>query len=335
MLGLSAAALFARERLRRTEAVSLGGGALLIAAWLCHPFPGKLLAFLGAAPTWEERLSGLRELSFYPVQAAAIVSWPVVAWTGAGVALALRHWRDPRRCAPVLCALLLGCATGTHPDKRPQDLLTFLPILYVLAELAWHEAVVARVRATGEALLLGTASAALVLVLLDPRPALREERRAGAPLRPVADVVSFLASQTQPDDRTLVLGGVAHLPHELVEWETLRWHGAGDPAVGYLDYPGSREDDPRYREGYPVHPSPAFAQVLDGHLRAGEYDRVVSLSVSDDSVLSPPWQKPWDAWSQNYVRAMAGQTLYPLQAAREFPELEVTARLYVRPEGRR
>jgi hypothetical protein len=315
---------------RREIVALLGGLGLPVAAWLAYPFPAKLSGLYGFSVNRDEGLRGLEDLLFYPTAIAGMVSWPVLAWLAAAVALGLGRAREPRTSAAVFFVVLSAVMIGLHPNKQERYVLTTLPVAYVLGEI--------ELRHQGGRLiprrLAAPAGVGLVVALaffLDPRPQLRDERDGGAALRGAQSIVDFTVEHVRPEERTLVLGSTGHLPHLLVQWELVVRKGARDGVVDALPFPGEEGWDSRYRQGYPTELTAEYEQALARALGPGGYDRVVTLQIPPGSAFMPDWTTRWDAWGQNYVALMVSQTRYPLVAQASFPESSVSVRVYERP----
>jgi hypothetical protein len=175
------------------------------------------------------------------------------------------------------------------------------------------------------------AGAAGLLLALDPRPHLEDQRRADDPIRPAFAVVDFALSQLRREHRVLVLGSTALLPHMALHWEAITRGRGVDEVFDALEFPGAKQWDDRYRRGYPEEMTPEYAPILDRSLRSSTYDRVVTLAIPPGSAFCPDWLRRWDAWGQNFTLLMARQSTYRLVADRAFPEADVRVRVYSRP----
>jgi hypothetical protein len=311
-------------------ALLFGGFALPVAAWLAYPFPGKIVAFYGFSVNRDEGLSGLADLFYYPLQVAAILSWPVTVWLLAAALSSLRGLRDPRAATPPLFALLGLAMITAHPNKQMRYAFTVLPVLYVTAELELR-GLTRRFLPTRARAFVGAALLALLAVILDPRPVLRDARRNAQELQEADSIVDFIVSRIGPGERTLVLGSCGRLPHLLVQWELVTRRGATEAVVDLLTFPGEKAWDPRYRQGYPTEMTADYDRALEAALGPDGYDRIVTLRIPPGSVFMPDWLTRWDAWGQNYVALMERQSRYPLIAEQDFPETAVKVRLYARP----
>jgi hypothetical protein len=98
--------------------------------------------------------------------------------------------------------------------------------------------------------------------------------------------------------------------------------------VSLLTFPGETGWDPRYRTGYPPEMRPEYASTLHDILVSGRYAVVITVELGPSSPFLPDWQARWDAWGQNYVRAMQAQGVYVLRDEAAFPESDAKVRIY-------
>jgi hypothetical protein len=224
----------------------------------------------------------------------------------------------------VASALLL---LTLHPNKQTRYLWPVLPVLLVLAETEaarW-------VRRWRRVAVLWPAAA--VLLFLAPRPFSRVTEAASsvAELRGARAIVGFAADAVAARQPVLFLGTTGLLPHYALTWELVEREGR-EPEVDLLTFPGDTGWDPRFRQGYPAEMRPEYAERLGEALGSRRYGSVVTLALAESSPFRPPWLAKWDAWGQNYVRAMdeqAGESGYVLQAERSFPADGSVVRAYV------
>jgi hypothetical protein len=76
--------------------------------------------------------------------------------------------------------------------------------------------------------------------------------------------------------------------------------------------------------------------ALKQALSSGRFRSVVTLELGPRSPFLPDWLTKWDAFGQNYVRAMAqpeAQEAYALATERAFPESDARVRIFFRRDS--
>jgi hypothetical protein len=125
------------------------------------------------------------------------------------------------------------------------------------------------------------------------------------------------------------------LPHLALTWEILE-HEQREPAVDLLLFPGAEGGGAAHRTGYPAQMGPEYGAALEQALASGRFRSVVTLELGPASPFLPEWLAKWDAFGQNYVRAMAepeAQADYVLAAERAFPESDARVRIFIRRDS--
>jgi hypothetical protein len=327
---LLALAWRARERGWRPLLAAAAGALAPIVAWGSAVFarePQRLDELLGILRNKDEGLRGLENALFHARALAEFVGWPLAIAVLVLLLATVSRRVEPARLPAVLFVASALLLLTLHPNKQTRYLWPVLPVLLVLAETEaarW-------VRRWRRVAVLWPAAA--VLLFLAPRPFSRVTEAASsvAELRGARAIVGFAADAVAARQPVLFLGTTGLLPHYALTWELVEREGR-EPEVDLLTFPGDTGWDPRFRQGYPAEMRPEYAERLGEALGSRRYGSVVTLALAESSPFRPPWLAKWDAWGQNYVRAMdeqAGESGYVLQAERSFPADEAVVRAYV------
>jgi hypothetical protein len=323
-----------REVGMRPLLAALVGAFVPVAGWACAAFarePHRVDEFLGILANKDEGLRGLEDALFYGQAVVDLVGWPLgIAVLLLLVMTALRRAEAPRLPSLLFVGMALLLLT-LHPNKQQRYLFPVLPVMLMLAETeaAW------RLRRRQGLFVLWPAAAVLVLLARNPLAHVAEAAATAAELRGSRAIVEYVADNVPPRQPVLFLGTTGRLPHYALTWELLE-RDHREPDVDLLPFPGDSGWDPRFRRGYPSEPRPEYAQLLHQALATGRYGSVVTLALGDRSPFRPAWLAKWDAWGQNYVRAVdehAGESGYALRADRAFPGDDAVVRIFV-PERR-
>jgi hypothetical protein len=323
-----------REVGQRPLLAALAGAFVPAAGWACAVFarePRRLDVFLGILANKDEGLRGLQGTVFYGRTLLDFVGWPL----GSVVLLllvvaALRRAEAPRLPSLLFVGLALLLLT-LHPNKQQRYLVPVLPVMLVLAETEAAR----QLRRRPRLFVLWPAAAVLVLVARNPLAPVAEAAAAAAETRGSRAIVDYVADSIPPGQPVLFLGTTGRLPHYALTWELLE-RDHREPDVDLLPFPGDSGWDPQFRGGHPREMRPEYARLLRQALATGRYGSVVTLALGDRSPFLPPWLAKWDAWGQNYVRAVdehAGESGYVLRADRAFPGDDALVRIFV-PERR-
>jgi hypothetical protein len=211
-----------------------------------------------------------------------------------------------------------------HPNKQWRYFLPALPILPAIAEA---EVVRRLPRWRGMAWLWAAGAVALFLAR-GPLVQIQESARDRAQVAGAQPVLDYVVAQVPQGQPVLVLGSTGLLPHSALIWELFASEGR-EPEVELLLFPGEEGWDPRYRSGYPAEMRPEYATLLEAQLAKARYT-VVTFEIGPRSPFMPDWMTRWDAWGQNYVRAMKAQPGYTVTAERAFADSDTRVRVYTR-----
>jgi hypothetical protein len=300
----------------------------LWAAWIFLPDPLRLLELHGAFVNRDEGLRGLADLLFYPRAVVALVGVPValtvmLSWA----ALIVRGHLGRRRTAVLFVGIALAMLTA-HPNKQERYLFAVLPVVLILAET---EAARVLARLPGRNV-LWPAAAVLLVAAVDPRARLREAARDAASLDEARPILAYVAQAVGNRQPVLFLGTTGRLPHLALTWELLERQGS-EPEVDLLLFPGENGWEGSHRSGYPAEMGPEYPRLLREALGPGRYGSVVTLALGERSPFLPDWLAKWDAWGQNYVRAMndlQAAEPYVLESERTFPAGDAQVRIFMR-----
>ena len=81
---------------------------------------------------------------------------------------------------------------------------------------------------------------------------------------------------------------------------------------------------------------PEYTAALQRALSSGRFRTVVTLELGPASPFMPDWLAKWDAFGQNYVRAMTERETpadYTLESDRAFPASDAKVRIYARRDA--
>ena len=315
-------------------APALAGMGLPIAAWLAWmllPNPFRAPALLGAFVNRDEGLRGLAGLAFYPRVVVSAIGMSVAVVSALLLLASVARGRLGRRRPAVLFVGVALLMLMVHPNKQARYLLPILPVLFVLAETELSDWL-RRLRGRE---ILWPALAVMVLVARDPLNEIRWGSVGKARLEDARPIVAYVESIVGDRQPVLFLGTTGMLPHLALTWEILE-HRKREPAVDLLPFPAAGPAGPRYRAGYPPGDGPEYDVALREALASGRFRSVVTLELGPASPFLPQWLAKWDAFGQNYVRAMArpeAQVDYALASERAFPESDATVRIFVRRDA--
>jgi hypothetical protein len=334
-LPLMAAVLFARAWRTRQDGfaplvAALAGIVVPIAVWLAWmlvPDPLRAGDILAAFVNRDEGLHGLADLSFYPRAIASEVGTPAALITLALWAALLTRGLGRRLCA-VVFIIVTAVMLTLHPNKQVRYLFTALPVILLLAESELAE----RLRRLRGREILWLAAAVIVLVARNPLAEIRETAASAARLAEARPILGYIEANVAGRQPVLVLGTTGLLPHLALTWELLE-HEQREPSVDLLLFPRAGDASASYRTGYPPADGPQYAVALKQALSSGRFRSVVTLELGPASPFLPEWLAKWDAFGQNYVRAMAqpqAQVDYALESERAFPQSDAKVRIFVR-----
>jgi hypothetical protein len=331
-LPLIAAVLFARAWRAREDGLAPLVGALagifvpiaVWLAWILGPDPLRTGEILAAFVNRDEGLRGLADLSFYPRAITSAVGIPAALIT-LGLWAALLTRGLGRRLSSVVFVGVTVVMLTVHPNKQVRYLFPALPVILLLAE----SELAVRLRRLRGREVLWLATAVIVLVARNPLAEIRETAASAARLAGARPILGYIEANVAARQPVLFLGTTGLLPHLALTWELLE-REQREPSVDLLSFPRGGDT---YRTGYPAEDGPQYGVALQHALDSGRFRSVVTLELGPRSPFLPDWLAKWDAFGQNYVRAMArpeAQVDYALASERAFPESDATVRIFVR-----
>jgi hypothetical protein len=294
-------------------------------AWIILPHPSRAGELLAAFVNRDEGLHGLADRLFYVRAIADAAGWPVAVVALSMGAAALAHRRAGRRLPSILFVGLALAMLTLHPNKQSRYLFTTLPVLLVLAETELAH----RLRRLRGREALWPALAAALLLARNPLAQVRLSADGARRLDDARPILAYVAESVGRRQPVLFLGTTGLLPHLALTWELIE-RQAAEPSVDLLLFPDGHG---RYRTGYPAAMGPEYDAVLREALASGRFRSVVTLELGPRSPFLPDWLAKWDAFGQNYVRAMAqaeGQTPYALESQRAFPASDAKVHIFIR-----
>ncbi len=298
---------------------------LLWVAAVLSPDLGRATELLGVFTNRDEGLRGFTDAFFYGHALLVAVGWPVGIATTLALVVRAAWGRERERSQAAMLFVGLTLAMLTlHPNKQERYLFPAVPILLVLAEVELARHLDRRRLQFWWPPLVG-----LLLLSQSPLNRLREAVADAAQLQGARPILAHIADNVRDRQPVLLLGTTGRLPHFALTWEMLERQGS-EPVVDLLTFPGEQGWDPRYRRGYPSAWGPDYGPALRQALATGGYRSVVTLALGERSPFRPEWLAKWDAWGQNYVRAMDEEaTGYVLQSQRSFPESAAVVRIFL------
>jgi hypothetical protein len=302
----------------------------IAALYLLTPPPTKLAGFqyfLTNRPV-ENNLLSASNLLFYPQIWLSQFSGSTALFglALAGLALALRHWRNSQLRTPIVFFAIGFVASVYHPIKGDRYIAPLLPAFWIAASYALIEVLytlTARLRATGHGSALFRGTSLLLLALyLAPAGGLYWNRlgptqSAGAMGSTIAETLSTIRAVHDPTKPMAVLGTFAEFSYGLINWDfgtdksfyravpLLRWPELELPVRG-VDY------------------DTALAKWLD---RKDVYS-MVAVGVGERSPFFSGDYLEFNAWKLIYVMAMERMPRWNKVAERYFPETDVSLRIY-------
>jgi hypothetical protein len=319
---------------RESMAAMLAGMFLPIGlwlVWLLGPDPSRAGELLAAFVNRDEGLHGLADWFFYGQAIVATVGRPVALATLLIWVAVLAHRRLGQRLPSILFVAASLAMLTLHPNKQARYLFTTLPVVLVLAETELAH----RLRRLGGREVLWPVLATVLLVARNPVAEIRQAAASAARLQEARPLLGYIAENVSGRQPVLFLGTTGLLPHLALTWELLE-RQQREPAVELLLFPRPGAGAAAYRTGYPAENGPEYGAALQRALGSGRFRSVVTLELGPRSPFLPDWLAKWDAFGQNYVRAMAApesQADYLLASERAFPASDATVRIFVRREA--
>jgi 4-amino-4-deoxy-L-arabinose transferase-like glycosyltransferase len=313
---------------------ALAGMAVPIAvwlAWILFPDPRRATELLGAFVNRDEGLHGLADLSFYPAAAASALGKPAALVTLLLLAAALARGPWQRRLPARLFVGVALLMLTLHPNKQVRYLFAALPVVLILAETELADRL-RRLRGRGA---LWAALVVIVLVARNPLVEIREAAASAAPFEQARPILAYAEEHVSDRQPVLFLGTTGLLPHLALTWQLLE-REQREPAVDLLLFPRPGDAEGAYRTGYPAQAGPEYGAALEKALASGRFRSVVTLELGPASPFLPDWLAKWDAFGQNYVRAMTERENtadYTLESERAFPASDAKVRIYVRRDS--
>jgi hypothetical protein len=281
---------------------ALAGMAVPIAAWLAWmllPDPRRAGELLAAFVNRDEGLHGLADVFFYPAAAASALGKPAALVVGLLLAAALARGPWQRRLPARLFVGVALLMLTLHPNKQVRYFFAVLPVILVLAETELADRL-RRLRGRG---VLWAALIAIVLVAHNPLADIRQAAANAAPLAEARRILAYAEEHVSGREPVLFLGTTGLLPHLALTWQLLE-REQREPAVDLLLFPRLADGNRAYRTGYPAQAGPEYGAALEQALASGRFRSVVTLELGPASPFLPDWLAKWDAFGQNYVRAM-------------------------------
>jgi 4-amino-4-deoxy-L-arabinose transferase-like glycosyltransferase len=312
---------------------TLAGMALPVAAWLAWilgPDPRRVSELVGAFVNRDEGLHGLADLAFYFRAIVSAAGAPVAIVVAVLVTATLARGHLARKLPSLLFVGFTLLMLTLHPNKQARYLFTALPVLLVLAETELGE----RLRRLRGSEVLWPALAMIVLVTRNPLTEIRRTAADAQRLAPAGPILAYVEGSVAGREPVLFLGTTGLLPHLALTWEMLE-REQREPAVDLLLFPGPGSGGV-HRTGYPAEMGPQYGATLEKALADGRFRSVVTLELGPASPFLPDWLAKWDAFGQNYVRAMAEREEtadYTLASERAFPAGDARVRIYVRRDS--
>lgn len=331
MFGLfSALALRAGRSGKRPLVAAIAGALSPVLIWafaILAPNPRRASEMLGALVNRDEGLRGLTDALFYGRVVLDDLGRPIGVIVLFLLALTVARRKAEERLPLLLFVGIALLLLTLHPNKQQRYLFPVLPVMVVLAET---EAARYLSRRRGFRLVWPALSIA-VLLAGAPLARLDEAAATATTLRGAGAIIAYVADNVPADRPALFLGTTGLLPHLALTWELIE-REQRDYEVDLLPFPGDAGWDPRFRSGYPSGDGPEYDRVLREALASGRYGSVVALALGSRSPFRPDWLAKWDAWGQNYVRAVeseAAEQGYVLRSERSFPEEDARVRIFV------
>ncbi|HET6897525.1 MAG TPA: hypothetical protein VFK70_04220 [Vicinamibacteria bacterium] len=299
-------------------------------AWILWPGPRRAHELIGAFVNRDEGLRGLADLSFYAHVVVSEVGAPVAALIALLLAASVAGGRAGRRLPALAYVGLALLMLTLHPNKQSRYLFATLPVILVLAETELGD----RSRRLRGSEALWAALATVILVKGNPVAQIRATAADAARLASARPILVYVEENVAGREPVLFLGTTGLLPHFALTWQMLE-HAQREPAVELLPFPGAGSGDAAYRTGFPTAMGPQYGAALAKALDGGRFRSVVTLELGPASPFLPDWLAKWDAFGQNYVRAMTesrGGPDYVLASERGFPD-DAKVRIYVRRDG--